>query len=116
MKPDPATFASHWIDAWNSHDIDRTLSHYADDCEITTPMIQLATGINTGTLQGKENIRSYWSTALEKMSDLHFELVDVVESIESIALYYRSVMGKMAIEVMFFNANGEIDCVIAHYR
>jgi ketosteroid isomerase-like protein len=26
-------FASEWIEAWNSHDLDRILAHYSDDFE-----------------------------------------------------------------------------------
>jgi ketosteroid isomerase-like protein len=32
-----AQFAEEWIAAWNSHDLDRILSHYADDFEMASP-------------------------------------------------------------------------------
>ncbi|MDP9013943.1 MAG: nuclear transport factor 2 family protein [Pseudomonadota bacterium] len=32
-------FAKEWIDAWNSHDLERILSHYADDFEMSSPLI-----------------------------------------------------------------------------
>ncbi|MEW5012146.1 MAG: nuclear transport factor 2 family protein [Cycloclasticus sp.] len=108
-------FAQEWIDSWNTHDIEKILAHYADDFEITTPMIKIALGLDTGTLTGKQNIRVYWEAALKKMPDLYFELKDVTGGINSIALYYKSVMDKMAIEVMFFNDEGKINKVIAHY-
>ncbi len=47
---------------------------------------------------------------------LHFELVEATQSMDTIALCYSSVMGKMAIEVMFFNEQGKISRVIAHYN
>ena len=31
-------FAAHWIEAWNSHDIDAILSHYVDDVEFLSPL------------------------------------------------------------------------------
>ena len=49
------------------------------------------------------------------MPDLNFELKEVTTSVNSIALYYKSVMGKMAIEVMFFDDQGKVNKVIAHY-
>jgi len=79
-------------------------------------MIKTFLGIDSGTLQGKQNIKEYWATALEKLPDLRLELVDVVISIESIALYYKTVMEKMAIEVMFFDSSGKINKAIAHYK
>jgi ketosteroid isomerase-like protein len=115
MKVDTKKFAKEWIESWNSHDLDRILSHYSDNFEITTPMIKVALGIETGTLKGKENIRHYWEAALKKVPDLHFELKEVTGGVGSIALFYKSVLGKMAIEVMFFNDDGKVNKAIAHY-
>ncbi len=108
-------FAEEWINSWNSHNLDDILSHYSDDIEITTPMIKLATGFESGTLKGKEAVRTYWKKALEKILDLTFELYDVTSSINSVALYYKSVMNKKAIEVMFFDENGKVNKMFAHY-
>jgi len=116
MKINAKEFAKEWIESWNSHDLDRILSHYSDDFEITTPMIKVALGIETGKLKGKEKIRAYWEAAFKKAPDLHFELKDVAESIGSIAIYYKAVFGKMAIEAMFFDEQGKINKVVAHYN
>ncbi len=116
MLPDPKTFAAEWIASWNAHDLERILSHYADDVEVATPMIKAALGIDTGTLEGKVAVRGYWRAALDKIPDLHFELVECTQGVDSIALYYKSVMGKMAIELMFFDAEGKVSKVFAHYN
>jgi hypothetical protein len=116
MLPDSKKFAAEWIESWNSHDLDRILSHYTDDVEVTTPMIKVAMGIDSGTLQGKAIVRQYWQAAIERVPDLHFELVECTLSIDSIAIYYKSVMGRMAIEVMFFDPNAKVSKVIAHYN
>lgn len=116
MLPNPKTFAIEWIDSWNSHDLDHILSHYSDDVEVTSPMIKVALGLDTETLHGKTSVREYWRAALRKLPDLHFELVECTKSVNSIAIYYKSVMNKMAIEVMFFNPDGKVSKVIAHYN
>ena len=116
LLPDAEKFAAEWIESWNSHDLDRILSHYAEDVEVTTPMIKVALGIESGTLRGKAPARRYWQAALERVPDLHFQLIECTQSVESIALYYKSVMGKMAIEVMFFDKDGKVSRVIAHYN
>ncbi|MDR6763520.1 ketosteroid isomerase-like protein [Flavobacterium sp. 2755] len=108
-------FAKTWIESWNSHDLEDIMKHYSEDIEITTPMIKLAAGIESGSLQGKEQVRAYWEKALHKIPDLHFELIEVTSGVDSVALYYKSVMNKMAIEVMFFNENGLVNKMIAHY-
>ena len=80
-------------------------------------------GGDTGTLKGRQAIGAYWQTALEKVPDLHFELLDVTEGVDSIAVYYKSVLGKLAVEVMFFDgdiggdfSNKQVSRVVVHYR
>ena len=108
-------FANEWIASWNSHDLDDILTHYSDDIEITTPMIKLAAGIDSGSLKGKENVREYWKKALQKIPDLHFELYEVTAGVNSVALFYKSVMNKKAIEIMFFNEHGKVNKMYALY-
>nr|WP_294787195.1 nuclear transport factor 2 family protein [uncultured Flavobacterium sp.] len=108
-------FAEEWIKSWNSHDLNDIMRHYSDDLEITTPMIKLAGGIESGSLSGKENVATYWSKALSKFPDLKFELIDVTSGVNSVALYYNSIMDKKAIEVMFFDEDGFVNKMIAHY-
>jgi len=111
----PKNFAKSWITSWNSHNMEDILSHYSDDIEITTPMIKLAAGIESGSLKGKDQVAAYWTKALQKIPDLHFELIDVMEGINSVALYYKSVMNKKAVEVMFFNDEGKVNRMYALY-
>ncbi|MCT4329905.1 nuclear transport factor 2 family protein [Elizabethkingia anophelis] len=108
-------FAKTWIEAWNSHDMNAILNHYSEDIEITTPMIKMALGEGDGSLKGKEAVADYWRRALDKMPDLHFELYDVTEGVDSVALYYKSVMDKKAVEVMFFDEEGKVNKMFAHY-
>jgi ketosteroid isomerase-like protein len=115
MVPDLPNFAEDWIKDWNSHDLERILRHYADDVEITSPMIKFALGIEDGTVSGKAAAREYWAAALAKVPDLRFELFDCTQGVDTIALYYKSVMAKTAIEVMFFDEEGLINMVIVHY-
>ena len=112
---DAQLFAKQWIDSWNSHDMETILYHYTEDIEITTPMIKMALGIDNGSLKGKKTVADYWQKALDKIKDLHFELYDVTSDVDSIALYYKSVMNKKAIEVMFLNDEGKVYKLIAHY-
>ena len=32
-------FAAEWVEAWNAHDLERVLSHYAEDFEMSSPYI-----------------------------------------------------------------------------
>ena len=108
--------ADDWIDAWNSHDLNRVLSHYTDDFEMTSPFISQFTGNPSGTLKGKKEVSKYWQLALEKIPDLHFKLVNVLVSPGSIVIYYHAVLGKMGAELLMLNSEGKIFKAIAHYE
>jgi ketosteroid isomerase-like protein len=109
-------FAEDWISAWNSHDINAVLSHYTDDFEMTTPMIQRVLGIASGTLKGKKAIGEYWRAALKKYPDLTFSLIEVTSGVDSVSLYYNAVLGKRAVETFFFNDKGLVYKALANYN
>ncbi len=111
-----ARFASDWVEAWNRHDIDAVLTHYADDFEMTSPMIQQVLGIESDTLKGKKAIGDYWRAALSKVPDLAFSVIDVTSGLDVVSIYYRAVLGKLAIETFFFNKEGHVCKAIATYR
>lgn len=108
-------FAAEWIEAWNSYDLDRILSHYHDDFEMTSPLIIERTSETSGTLRGKAAIRAYWKIGLEAMPPLKFTLVQILVGVESITLYYQRHTGKMAAEVLIFDSERLVIKGIAHY-
>jgi hypothetical protein len=117
ISPDFAqAFAREWVDSWNSHSLDRIMSHYAEDFEMTSPFIASLMGEASGTLKGKDKVRAYWAKALERLPDLHFELIDVLTGVDSITIYYHAVLGKRAVEVLFFDQHHQVRRGIAHYN
>ena len=107
-------FARDWIAAWNAHDLDRVLTHYAEDFAFQSPMITVVTGEPSGRLQGKAAIRAYWAAALQRLPDLHFELRDILLGAASLTLYYRGHRGLVA-ETFFFSDTGEVVRATATY-
>ena len=107
-------FASEWIDAWNRRDLDAVLAHYSDDFELSSPVIIDVVGEPSGTLCGKPTIREYWTKALARLPDLHFELHEVLTGIDTITLYYRGPRGASA-EIFHFARDGKVDRALACY-
>jgi hypothetical protein len=50
-------FAAEWIAAWNSHDLDRVLSHYAANIVFLSPFAQQLVG--NGRVSGLPALRAY---------------------------------------------------------
>lgn len=108
-------FAADWIDSWNHHDLERIMSHYSDDFEMSSPRIILVAHEPSGTLKGKAAVGDYWSKALELAPSLHFELLATLIGVNSITLYYRGTRG-LAAEVFHFNSDGKVTEAYAHYH
>jgi ketosteroid isomerase-like protein len=109
-------FGQEWVNAWNSRDLDRIMSHYAEDFQMTSPFIVTMLNEPTGTITGKENVRAYWAKALERLPDLHFDLIEALAGVDSITLSYHAVLGKRAVEVLFFDEYGKVRRGVAHYN
>lgn len=107
-------FAQEWIAAWNSHDLDRILSHYTDDFEMSSPVIAQVMAEPSGRLQGKERISVYWGRALERYPGLYFEKLHVLRGVDSVTIIYNGVRGLSA-EVFHFNVAGKVSAAYAHY-
>jgi ketosteroid isomerase-like protein len=108
-------FASDWIDSWNAHDLDRILSHYADDFEMSSPVIIQVTGEASGMLKGKAAVGAYWKKALQIIPDLKFELLSVLIGVGSITLHYKGARGRLAAEVFHFGPDQKVIRAFAHY-
>ena len=114
-KEQAQKFASEWIDAWNSHNIDRILAHYDDNFEMSSPAIIKLTGEASGILRGKTAVGEYWSGALKKYPGLKFTLLHTLCGANSVALIYEGVLG-LSNEVFFFGTDGRVIRAYAHYE
>jgi uncharacterized protein (TIGR02246 family) len=105
---DLATLGREWIAAWNSHDLERVLSLYAEDSEMTSDKIPVFGFDPSGTLRGKDKIRAYWGTALKQLPNLHFDLIDTYVSPDSIVVFYQNERGAKICEYLRLDAEGKI--------
>lgn len=108
-------FAEEWIEAWNSHNLDRILAHYDDDVRLVSP-VALNLLNNGGVVQGKAELRDYFRRGLEAFPKLQFDLIEVLWGVETIVLYYANkARATKTAEVMQLNSMGKVRCVWANY-
>src|SRR5437764_15180268 len=104
---DPARLAAlgrEWIAAWNSRDLERVLTLYAEDTEMTSDRIPALGFDASGTVRGKDNLRAYWGTALQLLPNLHFDLIDVYVSPDSLVVFYANERGHKICEYLRLDA------------
>ena len=108
-------FVVDWLDAWNAHDIDRVLSHYTENFEMSSPLIAQLLGERSGVLRGKHAVGNYWRKALQLVPNLRFELISVLLGVNSITIYYKGAKGQISAEVFEFDPSGLVTKASAHY-
>jgi hypothetical protein len=108
-------FARHWVLAWNSGDLDAIMSHYGSEVVLTSPVAARLLNEASGTVRGKEALRSYFKRGLDAFPGLAFELLDVMWGLSSVVLYYRNQRGTTTGEFMELDANRKVVRVVANY-
>jgi ketosteroid isomerase-like protein len=108
------SFAQDWIEAWNSHDLERILAHYDDEVTLTSPVALKLVG--DSSVRGKAALRNYFSRGLRAYPDLRFDPIDVLWGIDTIVLTYsNNVRGAKTAEVLLLNSGGKVIRVWANY-
>ena len=114
MTPEQAQhIAQEWVDVWNSRDLDRILTHYADPLEFTSPLVVKRLGRDDGTIRSKAELKDYFAPGITP--SLRFELLEAIAGVSSVAIRYRNHRGMTVIEVMRLNGQGKADRVMVHY-
>src|SRR5687768_5603378 len=91
--PDLIALGQRWIAAWNSRDLERILTLYADDAEMTSDGIVRLGFTVQGSVRGKQNLRAYWTKALAMLPNLHFTASGFVTSPISVVVHYTNDRG-----------------------
>ena len=103
---DPAevdAFVASWLQAWNDHDLERVLGHFAEDVVFTSPVAAQLLAGSDGVIRGKAALRAYWTEGLRRIPDLRFEVVAVYAGVHTIVINYRNQRGGLVNEVLTFD-------------
>lgn len=108
-------FVQQWLGAFNAHNVDLILEHYADDLEFRSPFIPLLTSNSDGVIRSKPELKRYFEHALKTYPDLHFTLHEFYTGIDTVVIRYQSVGGRIAAEVFQLNEEGKASRVYCNY-
>ena len=108
-------FAQEWIEAWNAHDLERILSHYAEDVVLTSPRMRDVLGDASGVVRGKQALREYFARGLARLPDLYFALEGIYAGVDSVVVRFRSRDKRDVSELMVFDPHGFVREVRAHW-
>lgn len=87
---DATAFAQQWVQSWNAHDLEAILRHFHDDVVFSSPVAATLLPGTAGVVRGKEALRRYWTTALQRIPDLRFDVEGVYQGVDTIVIAYRN--------------------------
>jgi hypothetical protein len=102
---DAAAFADDWVQAWNAHDLEKVLSHFAEDVVFTSPVAAEVLNDSDGVIRGKAALRTYWTEGLQRIPNLHFKVVAVYIGVNTLVINYRNQRGRLVNEVLVFEGS-----------
>ena len=108
-------FARQWIAAWNAHNLNLIITHYADDVVFSSPFVTRIGAGASGSVRGRAALLDYFSAALDRFPALSFQLRAVLIGIDTVTILYDSVNGLLAAETMALSDTGQISRVWAQY-
>jgi ketosteroid isomerase-like protein len=97
-----------WLEAWNARDLERVLTLYDENTVMTSDRIPMLGFDESGTVRGKDTLRAYWSKALGLVPNLHFSLIELFVSPDSVVVFYENERGKRICEYLRVNAARKI--------
>jgi hypothetical protein len=110
----PDSFAKEhierWASAWNAKDLETVLSMFADNIEFYSPKIKVITPeFNSEKVNNKQDLKHYWSTALEKITSLHFTPKEYYIKENTLVLEYTATFDEenMFLSMEKFEFNGD---------
>ena len=96
-------FAESWLEAWNAHDVDAILDHFAEEVVFTSPVASQLLDDCDGVVRGKPALREYWTEGLRRIPELHFEVEALYVGVSTLVINYRNHRGSLVNEVLRFD-------------
>ena len=116
-RTEAEAFAQLWIRDWCTRDVERIVSHFAQDARFVSPVAARRTG--NALVVGREALTEYWQV-VHSFGSFNFTLERVIwdEVLqEMVIVYTRDIDGRhdRACELLQFNASGKVQAGEAMY-
>ncbi|ATX75850.1 Cif family virulence factor [Reinekea forsetii] len=102
------SFSEEWIQSWNSHDIEKIISHYAEELEFKSPLIVERYSDPDGIIYKREKLKEYFLIGLAKNPSLKFGSKQVLLGVNCLTLYYQNARGGETAELFEFNESHKV--------
>jgi hypothetical protein len=108
-------YMSRWLDAANHLDIDAIVALYADDAELTSPVVVEILHEPSGTIRGLPALRDYFQRAFASVSFFQYQMVEAAWSRSSLTCWYVNHKGTRSTAFIEFDPAGKIRRHVNHF-
>lgn len=115
---DPArclAYTHAWIDAWNAHDLDRIMTHYAPVLSFTSPLVLVRLPGSDGTIRDVATLREYFAMGLRSLPTLRFSFIEVLRAVDGFSMLYANARGGRTAEYVELDEEDRATRVICCY-
>ena len=85
--------ARQWLQAFNTHDLEKLLSLYADDAQHYSPKLKLRKPETNGFIKGKVAMHSWWKEAFDRLPDLAYREITITANSDRAFMEYTRIVG-----------------------
>lgn len=87
--------AKKWLDAFNTHDLDKILELYHSDARHFSPKLKIRKPETNGLITGKNALREWWQEAFERLPSLSYNTATLTTNDSRVFMeYIRKVDGE----------------------
>jgi SnoaL-like domain len=112
---DAEAHAKDWIEAWNSHDLERIMSFYSNDVVFEAETVRVRWKNPDGRLVGIAELRKHFALGLELAPQLRFQFEQLLLAPSGYAILYKRENGNRVIDCVTMNDAGQAAKVTAYY-
>ena len=109
-----SAIAHEWLEAWNAHDPERVVAHFAANVIVVSPLLEQLRPKSKGVLGGKREVLEYYREGLAAAGELHFELVEVCSGVAEVVIVYRNHRGALVTESLEFDGDDVVIVRVAY--
>ena len=84
--------ATHWIHAFNNHDVDALLLLYNEAAMHYSPKLLIHQPQTKGWIKGKAALRAWWLDAFARLPQLQYQLKNTIVNNQQILLEYLRIV------------------------
>lgn len=104
-----------WLDAWNLHDLDAIMTHYADEITFSSRAVSELGFDVSGIVRGKTTLRELFARGLRADPELRFAPLHAFDGVDEHALCYLGFRRRQVIEIHRMDAHQKIIAARAYH-